>query len=95
MTAGQPQSSPPSPSPAAGFCEPCDLAPVLQTLQEQFSQLKQRLLDSNVKDFGLDKDCDWSATSAQGALHQSQAALLLGSLEAMIEDVVAEATGSM
>lgn len=66
---------------------------LLQVLQSHFDQLKQHLLSSRPEDFGLDKDSEWNLASAQGALHQSQAGLLLGCLEVMIEDVVAEATG--
>ena len=67
---------------------------LLQVLQGKFSQLKQRLLDSKPEDFGLEKECDWNLASPQGGLHQGQAGLLLGSLEVMIEDTVAEAIGS-
>lgn len=66
----------------------------MQVLQGHFTQLKQRLLDSKPEDFGLDKDCDWNVASPQGTLHQAQAALLLGCLEVVVEDVIAEATGS-
>ena len=68
---------------------------LLQVLQGNFSQLKQRLLDSKPEDFGLEKDCDWNLATPQGGLHQSQAGLLLGCLEVMIEDTVAEATGTV
>ena len=67
---------------------------LLQVLQGSFSQLKERLLHSKPEDFGLDKDCEWNVASPQGGLHQSQAGLLLGCLEVVIEDVVNEATGS-
>ena len=67
---------------------------LVQVLQGSFSQLKERLLDSKPEDFGLDKDCEWNVASPQGELHQSQAGLLLGCLEVVIEDVVYEATGS-
>ena len=43
---------------------------LLQVLQGNFSQLKQRLLDSKPKDFGLKKDCDWNLATPQGGLHQ-------------------------
>lgn len=66
---------------------------LLQVLQGHFSQLKQRLLACEPADFGLEKDCDWNVGIPQGALHQSQAALLLGCLEVLIEDVVVDATG--
>ena len=66
---------------------------LLQVLQGSFSQLKQRLLNSKPEDFGLEKDCDWNLATPQGGLHQGQAGLLLGCLEVMIEDTVAEATG--
>ena len=62
-------------------------------LQGSFSQLKQRLLDSKPEDFGLERDCDWNLATPQGGLHQGQAGLLLGCLEVMIEDAVAEAIG--
>ncbi|DBB12260.1 TPA: hypothetical protein ACH3X3_006362, partial [Trebouxia sp. C0006] len=65
-----------------------------QTLQRHFSSLRQRLLSCELADFGMDKDADWALTSPQGSLRHTQAGLLLGCLEVMIEDVVAEATGS-
>ncbi|DBA84856.1 TPA: hypothetical protein ACH3X1_005879 [Trebouxia sp. C0004] len=65
-----------------------------QTLQGHFSSLRQRLLSCELEDFGMDKDADWALTSPQGALRHTQAGLLLGCLEVVIEDVVAEATGS-
>ncbi|KAL3136619.1 hypothetical protein ABBQ38_005859 [Trebouxia sp. C0009 RCD-2024] len=64
-----------------------------QVLQGNFSELKQRLLDSKPEDFGLDKDCEWNVASSQGGLHQAQAGLLLGCLEVVIEDAVDDATG--
>ena len=67
---------------------------LVQVLQGSFSQLKERLLGSKPEDFGLDKDCDWNVASPAGGLHQSQAGLLLGCLEVVIEDVLNEATGS-
>ena len=67
---------------------------LLQVLQGHFSQLKHRLLACEPADFSLGKDCDWNVGFPVGALHQTQAALLLGCLEVLIEDVVAEATGT-
>ncbi|KAA6422807.1 MAG: hypothetical protein FRX49_07342 [Trebouxia sp. A1-2] len=65
-----------------------------QTLQRRFSSLRHRLLSCELADFGMDRDAEWALTSPQGALRHTQAGLLLGCLEVMIEDVVAEATGS-
>lgn len=46
-----------------------------------------------VEHFGLDRSCDLNPATSRGLLHQTHISLLLGCMEVVVEDIVAQATG--
>lgn len=48
------------------------------------------LCSPQAEHFGLDRSCDLNPATPRGLLHQTQIALLLGCLEVVVEDIVAQ-----